>query len=104
MKKATRERTLATSVGSVALAFLASQHHNLMMLMFAVGLSTAGMGAMTEFPMVRRLMILMSLVVAGVTAYHLAIRHRPLGMRLLGVGSVVLTLGLLGWSVSQFGL
>ncbi len=104
MEKATQEGTFATSIGSVVLAFLASQHHNLMMLMFAVGLSTAGMSAMTMFPMVRRLMILMSLVVAGVTAYRLGTRHRPLGMRLLGVGSVALTLGLLGWSISQFGL
>jgi hypothetical protein len=99
-----QQRTVATSVGSVVLAFLASQHHNLMMLVFAVGLSSAGMSAMTMLPMVRRLMILMSLVVAGVTAYHLVARNRPLGMRLLGVASVALTLGLLAWSVSEFGL
>jgi hypothetical protein len=40
------------SFGAVALAFLGSQHHNLMMVLFAFGLGSAGMNLMTEMPLV----------------------------------------------------
>lgn len=92
-----------SSVGSVIVAFLASQHHSLhMLLMF--GLGGAGMGLMTTDPTVRRVMLLVSLGMAGVTAY-LLIRHRPPRARLvMNVLSIVLTLSLVVWSISQFGL
>ena len=92
-----------TSVGSVIVAFLASQHHSLhMLLMF--GLGGAGVGFMGADPTVRRVMLLVALVMAGVTAY-LLVRHRPpLAQRVVNLVSIVLTLGLLIWSISQFGV
>jgi hypothetical protein len=38
------------SIGAVVLAFLASQHHTLHMLLLAVGLAGTGMGFLTAFP------------------------------------------------------
>lgn len=38
-----------TSIGAVILAFLASQHHNLHMLLFAIGIGSAGTSFMTCF-------------------------------------------------------
>ena len=39
------------SVGAVVLAFLASQHHTLHMLLLAIGVGGAGMSFMTTFPL-----------------------------------------------------
>jgi ubiquinone/menaquinone biosynthesis C-methylase UbiE len=50
------------SVGAVALAFLGSQHHNIMMVLVALGLGSAGMNLMTELPFVRLAMLALSLV------------------------------------------
>ncbi|HWU38324.1 MAG TPA: hypothetical protein VN203_11820 [Candidatus Acidoferrum sp.] len=93
-----------TSLAAVVLAFLASQHHNLHMLLFAIGLGGAGMSFMTMFPVVRRIMLLMSLAMAGVIVYQIRDPKRPVPMRLMGGVSVILTLGLLIWSISQFGI
>lgn len=93
-----------TSVGSVILAFLASQHHTLHMLLLAVGVGGAGMSFMQAFPLVRRFMLLLSLVMAAVTAYQTLRRHRPTVMQVMGGISVALTLGLVVWSTLQFGL
>jgi hypothetical protein len=95
-----------TSVGSVIVAFLASQHSLHMLLM--LGLSGASMGAGTSFvtayPTLRRVMLLVALVMAGGTAY-LLVRHRPpLARRVMNVLSIILTLGLFIWSISQFGV
>ncbi len=92
------------SVGAVALAFLGTQHHNLMMFLFAVGLSNVGMSLMTKMPLVRDTMLLMSVVIAAVIAYQITRPRRPLAMRITGALSIVLTLGLAGWSLMQFGL
>lgn len=93
-----------TSVGAVVLAFLASQHHTLHMLLFTIGLGGAGMGFMTMFPMVRRVMLLMSLAMVGVIVYQVRDPNRPTSMRIMGGLSILLTLGLLVWSVLQFGV
>ena len=93
-----------TSVGSVVLAFLASQHHTLHMLLLAVGVGGASMSFMQAFPLVRRFMLLVSLVMAAVTAYQTLRRHRPTQMKVMGGISVALTLGLVAWSTLQFGL
>jgi sorbitol-specific phosphotransferase system component IIBC len=92
------------SVGGVALAFLGTQHHNLMMVLFAVGLSDVGMSLMTKMPLVRDAMLLMSLVIAAAIAYQISRPRRPLAMRITGGLSIVLTLGLAGWSLMHFGL
>jgi hypothetical protein len=90
--------------GAVALAFLGSQHHNLMMLLFALGLGNVGMSLMTEMPLVRTVMLTVSLVMVAVIAYQISRPSRPLAMRLTGALSILFTLGIVGWSVMRFGL
>ncbi len=92
------------SFGAVALAFLGSQHHNLMMLLFALGLGDAGMSAMTAIPLVRTSMLVLSLVMAAVVGYQISRPSRPTATRLIGALSILFTLGLAGWSVLRFGL
>ncbi len=93
-----------TAIGSVVIAFLASQHHLIHMLILSVTFGAAGMSAMNDFPLLRRGMMLISLLMVGVTIWQLWRSKRHQTMRVLGAVSVVLTLGLLIWSVSQFGL
>jgi hypothetical protein len=90
--------------GAVALAFLATQHHNLMMLLFAIGLGNAGMSLMTQLPLVRDAMLVISVLMVAVIAYQIARPGRPIAMRVTGALSIVLTLGLAGWSVLNLGL
>lgn len=92
------------SAGAVVLAFLASQHHTLHMMLFSLGIGGAGMSFLTMFPVVRRVMLLMSLAMAGVVVYQLRDRKRSRAMLVMGGVSVLLTLGLVVWSVMQFGL
>ena len=92
------------SVAAVVLAFLASQHHTLHMLLLTVGIGSAGMSFMTMFPVVRRVMLLMSLVMVGVIVYQVCDPKRPIPMRIMGGASILLTLGLSIWSVMQFGI
>jgi hypothetical protein len=93
-----------TAGGSMLLAFLASQHHTLHMLLFTFGMGSAGMGFMNQFPAFRRVMLLMSLMMTGWTIYRLWSRQRPAGVRIFGGLSAALSLGLVIWSVYQFGL
>jgi hypothetical protein len=93
-----------TSVGAIVLAFLASQHHALHMMLFALGVGGAGISFMTMFPLVRRVMLLMSLAMVGVIVYQVRDPKRPISMRIMGGVSILLTLGLLIWSVMQFGI
>ena len=91
------------SIGAVALAFLGTQHHNLMLFLVAVGLGEAGMSAMTEVPLVRSAMLLLSLAIVVAVAYQIAKPGRPAAMRVTGAISILCTLGLAGWSVLRFG-
>jgi hypothetical protein len=92
------------SAGAVVLAFLGTQHHNLMMLLLAVGLGNAGMSLMTELPLVRDVMLGMSLLMAAVIGYQISRPNRPAAMRVTGALSIVITLGLAGSSVLHLGL
>ncbi|MDA1000708.1 MAG: hypothetical protein O2807_09395 [bacterium] len=92
------------SIGAVLLAFLGSQHHTLHMLLLAAGLGGAGTSLMTAFPLLRRAMLLMSLVIAGVLAYRMRDAGCPRSMRILNGVSILLTIGIVAWSVAQFGL
>lgn len=92
------------SFGAVAFAFLGSQHHNLMMLLVALGLGDAGMSAMTEVPLVRTVMLGLSLVMVAAVGYQIFRPGRPMAMRVTGALSILFTLGLAGWSVLRFGL
>jgi len=88
------------------LAFLASQHSLHMLLMLGLGGASmgAGMSFMTTYPTVRRVMLLMAVVMAGVTAYLLVQHRPPVAQRVMNLLSIVLTLGLVIWSISQFGM
>ncbi len=92
------------SISAVVLAFLASQHHTLHMLMLVFGLGGAGASFMTTAPWLRRAMLLMSLVMTAVIAYQIRSSDRPRALRISGAISIALTLGLVGWSIMQFGL
>lgn len=74
------------------------------MLLFTLGVGSTGMTFMTHWPMIRRLMIAMSLVTVGVTVYQLWRRQHPVQMRVLSGVSVGLSLVLILWSVYKFGL
>jgi len=91
------------SVGAVALAFLASQHHTLHMLLLAIGLGGAGMSFMATFPLVRRVMLLMSLAMVAVIGYQVRDAKRPASMRITATISIIVTVGLVVWSIIQFG-
>ena len=97
-----REWLLSTS--AVVLAFLSTQHHNLMMLLFTVGLGNAGMSLMTSLPLVRDAMLLMSLVMAAVIGYQISRPNRPIAMRVTGAISILITFGITGWSLLHLGL
>lgn len=97
-----REWTL--SLGAVLFALLGSQHHNLMMLLFAFGLSNVGMSLMTKMPLVRDAMLIMSFMMAAMIAYQISRPGRPTAMRVTGALSILLTLGIAGWSLLRFGL
>ena len=97
-------RVLSLSLGAVALAFLGSQHHNLMMLLFAFGLGNAGMSVMTEMPLLSVVMLAVSLVMAEAIGYQISRPGRPFAMRLSGAFSLLLTLGIVGWSILRFGV
>jgi hypothetical protein len=97
-----RERLL--SLGAVALAFLGTQHHNLMMLLLALGLSNVGMSLMTKLPLVRDAMLTVSVGIAALIAYQISQPQRPLSVRVTGALSIVLTLGLAGWSLLRSGM
>jgi len=97
-------REWVLSFGAVLFAFLSAQHHNLMMLLFAFGLSNFGMSLMTKIPLVRDAMLIMSLAITAMIAYRISRPGRPPAMRVTGVCSILLTLGIAGWSFLRFGL
>ena len=92
------------SIGAVVLAFLGAQHHNIMMLFFMLGLGDASMSAMTAVPLVRSVMLVLSLLMAAMVGYQISRPNRPTAMRVTGALSILFTLGIAGWSVMHFGL
>lgn len=96
-------REWVLSITAVVLAFLATQHHNLMLLL-AIGLGDAGMSFMTAVPLVRRAMLLLSLVMAAAIGYRIADFKQARSIRITGAISIIVTIGLAIWSITQFGL
>lgn len=92
------------SLGAVVLASLGAQHHNLMMVLFAVGLGNVGMSFMTQLPWVRDVMLAMSVVMVAAIAWQITRPSRPTAIRVTGALSIVLTLAIAGWSILHFGL
>ena len=91
------------AIGAIVLAFLASQHHTLMMALLAFGLGGAAMSVMTVIPVARTVMLGLSLVMVAVIAWQIRDARRPRSMRIMGALSIVATIGLSVWSVSRFG-
>jgi hypothetical protein len=100
----TGAREWLLSAGGAALAFLAGQHHAVMMVVLAVGLGDAAMGPMTAAPAVRRVMLAMSLLMAAAVGWRMLRSRRPRAMRVLGALSIAVTLALAAWTVARFGL
>jgi hypothetical protein len=92
------------SAGAVVLAFLGTQHHNLMMALFAFGLGNAGMSLMSSMPLVRDAMLLVSLVMAAMIGHQISRPYHPIAMRVTGAVSILATLGIAGWSFMYLGL
>lgn len=92
------------SIGAAVLAFLASQHHNLHMLLFAIGLGGAEMSLVTAVPVVRRAMLLLSLAMVAVIGYRMRDAKRPRSMRITAAISIIITVVLAAWSVLRSGL
>jgi hypothetical protein len=92
------------SIGAMLLAFLASQHHALHMLVLAAGLGGASGSLMTAVPWVRRTMLLMTLVMVAVMAYQIRDARRPNSLRIMNGVSIAISLALMAWSVEKFGL
>lgn len=99
----TEKRGWLLSAGSLVLAFLASQHHTVMMVALAVGLGDAAMGPMTAEPAVRRVMLGISLAMAAVIAWRIRDPRRPRPMRVTGALAIIATLALAAWTVARFG-
>ena len=92
------------AIVAVVLAFLASQHHTIMMTLFAFGLGNTAMSFMTAAPIVRDAMLGMSLVMVAVVAWQIKDRRRPRSMRVTGALSIVATIALAAYSIFRFGL
>jgi hypothetical protein len=91
------------SISAMALAFLASQHHNFMMLLLALGLSGAAMSFMTAAPILRDVMLGLSVAMIAIIAWQVRDSRRPRSMRIMGAVSIAVTIGLSAWSITRFG-
>jgi hypothetical protein len=100
----TKEAGRIAAIAAPLLAFLASQHHTIMMTLFAFGMSNTAMSFMTAVPWVRDAMLGMSLAMVVFIGWRIKDRRRPRSMRVTGAVSIVATLALAAWSISQFGL
>ncbi len=94
-----------TAVGSVVLALLASQHHLLHMLILLLTLGAAGMSSMSGYPpFVRQGMLVLSAAMVGVTIWQMRTWRNNRSMVVLAGVSIALTLGLIVWSITHYGL
>ncbi len=75
-----------------------------MMTLFAFGLSNTAMSFMTAAPLVREIMLGMSLVMIAVVTWQIKDKRRPTSMRVTGAVSIVATLALAAWSIIHFGV
>ncbi len=94
------EREQVTSVGAVVVAFLASAHHWLHMLVMTVGLGHAAAAGMAVSPVLRYGMSAMAVLMTGLSLVHLLRkRHRPRRMVMVVSLSAVISLGLVAYNL-----
>lgn len=98
-----RVREVVVSAAPVALAFLATQHHALHMLLLTLGLGAVGTSFLSTYPAIRRGMLVLSLVVAAVLVYQATRPGRARALRIAWLLSAATTTVLVGWSVIEFG-
>lgn len=96
-------REVVVSAAPVALAFLATQHHALHMLLLTLGLGAVGTSFLSTYPAIRRGMLVLSLVVAAVLVYQATRPGRARALRIAWLLSAATTTVLVGWSVIEFG-
>ena len=97
----------AAGLASPLLALLASQHHLLHMLVIGAATGSAGMSFMTDYPSVRRAMLVISLGAATFGLYRVWRRPDSSTAQLTTGPSFTLTAALAAlaaWSIVQFGL
>lgn len=93
------------ALGSPLLSILANLHHfmgTLMRVMLLMG-GTGMMSGMQIPPWVRRGLLVMALLAAGFTVYHMLSRKQTRWMLLFSGGSVLFTAGMIIWSIATFG-
>src|SRR3990170_8760054 len=98
-----RAREVVVSAAPVLLALLASQHHALHMLLLSFGLGAAGASFLTAYPVIRRGMLVVSLVVAVALVVQASRQGPPRTLRVTWLLSAVTTSVLVAWSLIEFG-
>jgi hypothetical protein len=91
------------TIGAAVLAFVASQHHNVHMLLIALGAGGAGSTFMQTYPWARRLMLLVSIGVVAVNLAGLRTSRLPQRTRRVVLVFSALTIIIVIWSVARFG-
>jgi len=97
------QRSTISSLVGVGVAILASQHHLIHMAILWIGLGSAGISAMSVFPWVRRALFALSLLFVGISFLVMRRHSQRPWLRWLNIGSSIMTIGLLAWSIMQTG-
>jgi hypothetical protein len=98
-----KERTVA--LGAPLLSVLANLHY-LMGTLMRVMLLTGGTGMMSGMqipPWIRRGLLVMALLTASFTIYHMLSRKQTRRMLLFNSASLLFTAGMIIWSIATFG-
>ncbi|MFC5471236.1 hypothetical protein ACFPPD_21335 [Cohnella suwonensis] len=96
---------VATSISSIIFSFLASSHHWLHTgILIIMGSSTNMMATMSGVIWLRRTMILVTLITLAYSVYRLP-RHKymPIWMKWLTVLSLIVSFGLIVYTLINFG-
>jgi len=95
-------RGFLSPAGSVVLAVLAKQHHNIHVGLLALGLGTAGLSFLAS-PPVRFALYLLTQAALAITAVQVRRHWRSRPLRFAGIASAFITVALLAWSLGQGG-
>jgi hypothetical protein len=95
----------AAALGSPLLSFLPNLHYLMALLMKVMLLTTAAgvMSATRESPWIRRSLLMVALLTASFTLYRLLSRKHPRWVILLRGISLLITAGMITWSIATFG-
>jgi hypothetical protein len=96
---------VATSISSIVFSFLASSHHWLHTgILLIMGSSTNMMATMSGIVWLRRLMILVTVITSLNSVYRLLRhKHMPIWMKWITVLSIIISFGLIGYTLFTFG-